>query len=412
VGYSFGVVNGGWDTFFICAPWQVMASTGTTIEPDDYLWVTGTKPSGVYESDVSSVDVDGDNYTVWTTDALSDVGVGFILRWRAQASYFGVGEGTWRYPTSGWNVDVPPSSDGFPFYQSTYIERYPRPEPCPNIPYPNFSSLDDFRNSQNVSGCTQNTNTAIVYYGARVEIRYVLTKPVSSLGELNDITSTPSVTTDFVILKGRQASHLFTGQATVSHTVAFRLPPTGTCQTPSVEEGTVRFGMVNQSDFPNDQWGAASGAERDFTLTFRNCPRYAFRYYFHANGNKWVDSVRGVVGVHDSVPGAADPIEGNPSGFAIQLQQYIHAYGSNYYWRNAYIHPNEVAQPSVLKTTEPYPQAYQRAYNGAGTVNDPALGVTHTIPMRARLVRTGSSSQQQIQTGPFNTSVIVAIHYP
>jgi len=244
---ALGEGNGGWDTFYICTPWQRMRSTGTTSNTEDYLWVTGSKPAGVYESpDVSSVDAsssDGsvNSYTVWTTNALSSVGVGFILRWRAQASGSGVGEGAWRYPPSGWGVDVPLSSAGFPFYQSTFIEHYLGN--CDPGWYPNFSSLVDFRNSPEVSGCTQTTGSGVAYYGAQVEVRYVLTKPASSIySELDDNSKT--ITTNFVILKGRQAWSSGTGQATVRQSVTVRLPPTQTCQSPSVEEGTVHFGSV------------------------------------------------------------------------------------------------------------------------------------------------------------------------
>jgi len=77
-----------------------------------------------------------------------------------------------------------------------------------------------------------------------------------------------------------------------------------------------------------------------------------------------------------------------------------------------YIHPNEVANPLTLSTTGYDRKAYARTWDGSGTSNDPTLGVTHNIHMRARLVRTAHSSQQQIQTGPFTSSVIVSIHYP
>jgi len=405
---SLGWVVNGFDTFLICAPWQVMRSTGTTNGTEDYLWVTGTKPADVYAStDVSSVVVDGNSYTVWTTDALSGVGLGFILRWRAQASGAGVGKGEWRYPTSGWSVDVPPSSDGFPFYQSTNIEHWRGN--CDPRWYPNFSSLGDFRYS--LRRCPSLSGAGIPFYGAQVEVRYVLTKPASSLQSELDV-NTHTITTDFVILKGRQASHSFTGQATIRQMIHFRLPPTGTCQSPSVEEGTVHFGAAYTTDFPNNQWGAASGADRDFTLTFRNCPRMNLRYYVHANGNKWVDSARGVVGVQGSNPGAANPIAGNPSGFAIQLQHRSDSRNQAQSGMNVYIHPNQVAQPLALPTTGNNRQAYTRTSTGSGTFDDPALGVTHTIPLRARLVRTAHSSQQQIETGPFNASIIVAIAYP
>jgi len=165
---------------------------------------------------------DGDQACGCVRDALSDIGLGFILRWRAQASGAGVGKGEWRYPTSGWSVDVPPSSDGFPFYQSTNIEHWRGN--CDPGWYPNFSSLGDFRNSPKVRWCPSNSGAGIAFYGAQVEVRYVLTKPVSSLQSELDV-NTHTITTDFVILKGRQASHSFTGQATIRQMIHFRLPP-------------------------------------------------------------------------------------------------------------------------------------------------------------------------------------------
>jgi len=393
---GFGGVNGGYDTFFICAPWSAVlynSSAGT----EDYLWVTGTRPSGVYLSPDTPTAVDGE--PVWTTNALSNVGMGFTLRWRAQASGSGVGRGAWRSPGAGWNVDVPPSADGFPFYQATFIEDW---QGCSNyFNAPDYPGLSAFRNAM-----TCLTGVGIPYYGAQVEVRHVLTKPWSGI-VTNSQDVTNYVTTDLVILKGRAASHSFTGQATVRNTVRFLLPPSTACTTPTVEEGTVYVGTVYPNSFPNAQWSAA--AYRDFTLTFRNCPRINLKYYVHANGNRWVDSSRGVVGVQDSVPGAPNSIAGNPSGFAVQLQ---HRSGGHQHTGNVYVHPNEVAQPLSLPDTGQNVQAYTRTWNGAGTVNVPNVGVTHTIPLRARLVRTAHSSQQQIKVGPFNTSVIVAISYP
>jgi len=119
-----GSTGGGIDAFPICTPWWAVR-TAQSIGTEDYLWVTGTKPVGVYLSpDVSSTYDSGTDksYPVWTTDVLNAIGIGFILRWRAQASDSnGAGKGAWRYPASTWTVDTPPSSDGFPFYQATYI---------------------------------------------------------------------------------------------------------------------------------------------------------------------------------------------------------------------------------------------------------------------------------------------------
>jgi len=246
-----------------------------------------------------------------------------------------------------------------------------------------------------------------------VEYRYILIQDASTIGSASefDYVTISNPTTNLIILKSHEKSYGGV-QQTIREQANIRLSPTRTCQTPTVEEGTVHFGMVSQSNFPNNLWSAASGADRDFILTFRNCPRINVKYYVHANGNRWVDSSRGVVGVQDSVPGAPNSIAGNPSGFAILLQHRSDSRNQSHSGRTVYIHPNEVAQPLALLDTGTNRQAYTRTWNGAGTVNDPALGVTHTIPLRARLVRTGSSSQQQIKVGPFNTSVIVAISYP
>jgi len=263
-----------------------------------------------------------------------------------------------------------------------------------------------------MGSCNYATGLGAVFYGVQVEVRHVLTKQVDLIPSANplDRTYTGETRTSYVTLRGRQASYTSTSWAEIFQRIHVTIPPTQTCQSPSVEEGTVHFGTVNQSNFPNNQWGAAT--YRDFTLTFRHCPRINLRYYVHANGNKWVDSARGVVGVQGSDPGEPDPVEGNPSGFAIQLQHRNDNRNQTNSGMNVYIHPNEVAYPLALSTTGNNRQAYQRTYYGAGTFDDPTLGVTHTIPLRARLVRTGSSSQQQITPGAFTTSVIVAIHYP
>jgi len=376
--FGFGRVNGAvghgglHSTFVICAPWDVVNSH-IGAQSQYYLWVTGTRPSAVFAStDVPSVAVDGETYSVWTTNALNAVGLGFILRWRAYS--INSTNATWVSPPAGWTTYVPPASDGIPFYQANYIEHH----------------LDG--------------NAGIFYYGAQVEVRYVLIKPTNSIPDANPVYSiSPDVTTELVILKGRAASHSFTGQATASQKLTVRMPPSGTCMTPTVEEGTVHFGGVFPSSFPDNQWGEA--AYKDFTLTFRNCPWHNVTYYVHANGNRWVGGPgQSVVGVQGSVPGDPNPITGNPSGFGIQLQ---HRTGNHQHSGNVYIHPNEAANPLSLPDT----QSYTRNWQGAGTSISSSY-ITHTIPMRAVLVRTGSSSQQQITPGAFTTSVIVAISYP
>jgi len=370
--------------------------------------VTGTRPSSVYLSPDISTAYDSEtnkSYSVWTTDDLTNIGVGFILRWRPVPGYLNGDIGAWRYPTATWTTDVPPSSDGFAFYRggiiwhrSPYVNGY---DGCKDqtISRGSYPSLAVFRASIS-SRC--NDGHLYALYAADVEVRYVLTKPLTLIGEQLVAVTSSNITTDFVILKHRESSNYADFQLIMRQTVTFRIPPIGTCITPSAEEGAVYFGTVYSDSFPNGQWGI--GATRDFTLTFRNCPRVNVKYYVHANGNRWVDSANGRVGVQDSVPGAPNPVAGNPRGFAVRLQ---HRSSGGQHTGNVYIHPNEVPNPLSLPDT----QAYTRNWQGAGTV-DTSTGVTHTIPMRATLVRTGSSSQQQITPGAFTTSVIVAISYP
>jgi len=124
-------------------------------------------------------------------------------------------------------------------------------------------------------------------------------------------------------------------------------------------------------------------------------------YHVHANG-KWVNSSQGIVGMSGSSP-HNNPAIGNPRGFGIQLQ---HRTGGHQHFGTVYIHPNEVTNPQSL----PSNQRYTRNWQGAGTQNT-STGVTHTIPLRARVIRT-SPSATPIQPGPFNTSVVFVIHYP
>jgi len=164
-----------------------------------------------------------------------------------------------------------------------------------------------------------------------------------------------------------------------------RIAPHGTCTTPSAEEATVYFGVVQ----PTSSFFLAS---RNFTLTLRDCPRTHLQIYMHANG-KWLSSNRYILGLSDSTP--AD----NPRGIGIELQM------------KDYIN----SQPIDIRflpdaTTSPdydYPNFH---WTGINTTNT-NTGVTHTIPMRADLVRTGSSSDP-ITPGPFKAVAVFVIRYP
>jgi len=160
-----------------------------------------------------------------------------------------------------------------------------------------------------------------------------------------------------------------------------------TCTTPSSAEATQNFNMFLASAIPNQ--GDTTG-QRDFNFTLTNCPRRNIEYYVHANG-KWVNSANGTVGMSGSNS------HSNPRGIGIQLQ---HRSGGHQHSGNVYIHSN-------IFTTTP---RYTRNWQGAGT-QDTSTGVTHTIPLRARVIRTNPSGTP-IQPGPFNTSVVFVIIYP
>jgi len=215
---------------------------------------------------------------------------------------------------------------------------------------------------------------------------------------LNETSQT--IATDFVILKGRLASHPITGQVTVKQTVTFRIPPISTCTTPTAAEATVNFGSIFANAIPAQ--GNAT-AWRDFNFILRKCPRVNINYHVHANG-AWVDSTQGVVGLSGSTPNA-DPAIGNPRGFGIQLFHNGGQGGSG----QVHVHPNELAP-----TAYPPGQSYTRDWQGAGTWNitsGPEAGVRHTIPLRARVIRTNPTGTP-ITPGLFTASVVVVIRYP
>jgi len=382
------------------------------------MYLRANKPSSVFADTHVGMK---DGYYVFTTSALASYGLGFIIRWRV-TDYSKISFGAWNSPGQGWPNDNPiPSVAGLEYwrlsggffglrrttYPSGYTQNLPILRGSHQSSLLSYGSWIARKNSASKYKYEKDGNWSFDYYPAQsywagyypeIEVRYVkiYNTPQAQLDMLRQ-----SINVDLVDVYPRPDA-LYTAPIRFLHNLSIQIAPSATCTTPSVAEGAVHFVAVNPGSFPSNQWGEV--AYKDFTLTFSNCPRINVKYYVHANGNRWVDSTQGIVGVQGSVPSASDPVAGNPRGFAIQLQ---HRTGNHQHSGNIYIHPNEVSQPQVLSSA----QSYIRNWQGAGASNGPS-GVTHTIPMRARLVRTGSSSQQQIQFGPFNTSVIVAISYP
>jgi len=371
--------------FFICASWNDARNNPSGSE--DNLYVEGIKPTGVFLStDLASKD----GYSVWTTPELEAIGIGFILRWRVHAQASGVG-GAWYYPASTWSA-VPQPSASLPFYRfPAYSWTLGHAYFLNPIGSDNFSSVAQYRAAMDTVPANRR-GTNVVIYGAEVEVRYVLTKPANQIYEWLDSKS-GTITTNFVTLRARPLSYQI-NHVTVQQTTTFRLPPLKTCETPSAAEATVNFNMVLASLIPNP---GDTTAEKDFTFTLRNCGRNNLNYYVHANG-KWGSPSQGIVGMAQSTP-HTDPDVGNPRGFGIQL---LHNGGQNGFGP-IYVHQGEM-------TPFPVNDSYLLNWQGAGAVNHPATGVTHTIPLRARVIRT-SPANVTIDPGPFNTSVIFVFRY-
>jgi len=383
------------------------------------MYLRGNKPSSV----IADTNVGmKDGYHVFTTAILKNAGLGFIIRWRV-VDFTVSSFGAWNSPGPGWPADNPmPSVVGLEYWRLSggFFSRYDLVFRSGNTrrsralreshqgALSSYGAWGGRKSRASEYWRVDDGNWSRRYYPAysywagyypQIQVRYVKIGNVSQ-AILNAHQFTVN-NLELVDVYPRPDA-FYTAPIRFLHNLTVRVAPIGTCTTPSVAEGTVHF-AVDPASFPNNQWGEA--AYKDFTLTFSNCPRVNVKYYVHANGTRWVGGPgQSVVGVQGSVPGDPNPITGNPRGFAIQLQ---HRTGNHQHSGNVYIHPNEQANPLSLPAT----QSYTRNWQGAGTSNS-STGVTHTIPLRAHIVRTGDSSQQQIQPGPFNTSVIVAIQYP
>jgi len=365
---------------------------------DKNLYVGGSKPPSVYPAPGNlTVSEDGVTYPVFTTAALQQVGLGYVVRWRVTNGW---GEfGQWTTPPShNWSMHMPPASTGMPFWRFwIYNQQHPH------------NSWGDGGDIQGRSAPTNVLNSLndwydilaardpahpwyVILYGAQVATRFVLIQdPLTIVGAnaLNPISKNVSIQLE--ILRQRPLSHSGSPvEVAINQTVIITLPPTGSCTTPSVDPSTVNFGTVLDSDLPNQ--GSAT-AYRNLDLTFTNCPRINIGYYVHANG-KWVNSTQGIVGLPGSTPNP-DPVAGNPRGFGIQL---AHRTGSPDGSGPVYISSHD---------TDPNKQVYWRI-NAQGTSTN--TGVTHTIRLRARVIRTHPDNVPIIP-GAFNTSVIVAIQY-
>jgi len=366
--------------------------------------MTGKMPPGVYQASGSAAAITdgGVSYRVFTSNQLKERGLGYVVRWRVRGFLTLSGGGGWTTPPNNWPA-VTSIADGPYFYM---LGVYAASCPYQTSLSSHYNSPPTYSGWYGLLNTTILNNYCIVIpYLPEIRVRYVkIQEPTWQSSDSGQDNLFVSIFDQQLVVFEPRPQSVGPKKIIMRQTINnLFYPYTGTCQTPTASEGMVYIGTVYPTDFPNNQWDEA--AHKDFTLTFRNCPHTNLKYYVHANGTRWVGGPdQSIVGVNDSIPGDSSPISGNPRGYGIQLQ---HRTGNHQHTGTIYIHPNEVANPLSLPTT----QSYTRNWQGAGASNS-STGVTHAIPMRARLVRTGSSSQQTIQPGSFTTSAIVVIAYP
>jgi len=377
-------------SFTMCTTTSAAASPNSD-GIDKNIYVGGDKPAAVIPApDNLTVTEDNVTYPVFTTPQLQQLGLGYIVRWRV-TNGFGTDEfGQWVTPPShNWTTIMPPASAGLPFWRfMIYRLIYPPHKEWIQGQFAPFNSLNSLQDWYDVLASRPPNSQYIIHCGIEVATRLVLIQDPTTIpaaNALDPVTQTRRVQVE--ILKARPEYFSVTqGYGIFSLVVTIVLPPTGSCTTPSVNPSTVNFGALFASDIPNP---GNTANERNLNLTFSNCPRSNIGYYVHANG-KWVDSAQGIVGLSGS-----NPAIGNPRGFGVQLLHNNSIDGTG----PVHISPHD---------TDPDKEIYWRT-PAQGT--NSTTGVTHTIPLRARVIRTSPASES-ITPGSFNTSVIVAIQYP
>jgi len=380
------------DVFSICirsAEGETQAAGGA----QHYLYVRGEKGPLTYEANLTT-NVDGSTWRVFTNTALEAVGVGYIARWRVVNSS-GTGSGHWRTFPAGGVLDNPdPATVGVPFWRNkgdylftngTVIDIY--------SPFDSFADWLAY-----ATGKALPSRMYVSLYGVELESRYVMLVDADTVwnAELDPYNS-DEIEVNLATIRPHPTSYGVT-RVDFRQTFKVNLMPYGTCQTPSWDGMIVNFPMISPNQIPGP---GDTAAEKTFDLTFTRCPLVALNWFVHANG-KWVNTAQGIVGLSGSTPDA-DPLIGNPNGFGIQL---LHN-GGQHGFGVVGISPD---------ANDPNKTVYSHSYPGVDAINTPGGsgvggGVTHTIPLRARVIRTHPGGTP-ITPGPFNTSIIVAIHYP
>jgi len=348
---------------------------------DKNLYVGGKRPTTTSPVSGMTISDGGETYQVYTNPQLQSVGLGYIIRWRVANAETGEA-GAWIKPPANWNEYVPPASAGIPFWKGRIESIY-------STPVPTLNSLQDWYGF--LDTISPPYDAFRIYYSLEVAVRYALIQDPMTIPGLHPLNPTfRAVTLTPTLAQVRPNTiALWSTNPDIKQTLTVILPPTGSCTTPSVDPSTVHFSPLFNSDIPNP---GNTAVEKLLNLTFTNCPRINIGWYVHANG-KWVNSSQGIVGMSGSTPNA-NPVIGNPRGIGVQL-----------------LHNNSIEGngPVYISShdTDPNKQVYWRAPSQGINSN---TGVTHTIPLRARVIRTHPNSNPIIPGG-FNTSVIVAIQY-
>jgi len=350
----------------------VMCITGVDgggVGPSYNMYVGADKPAATFPAPgIAPIVDDGLTYTVFTTDALQAVGLGYLVRMQIRAG-FTLGQPV--TPPADWGTGwMPPATAGLPFY----LFQINRLDDGTRIP--NMNSLQDWWDVVNSSSEKRYRITL----SAHASVRYVLIKPVDQLAEQLDPLS-HTVTVQNEIIRGRPG---ITNQATrrliINHTVNLTINPLGTCTTPSV---AVPFGMVLTSGSPPAP-GPISASTKTFDLVLKDCPRINVQYFFRAPPEYTVDNTNGVIR-------RTHPLSGEAENVGVQLAHNGGVAGTD---------PVQFNQDGNTTTYTRTPAMGQ---------NDPLTGITHTIPMRASVYRTSTAP---VVGGSLNAAVWVYIQYP
>jgi len=344
------------------------------------LYVGADKPAATFPApgiDSITNPLTGLPDTVFTTDALQAIGLGYIVFWKAA----GLGtDSQWVSPPANWGTGwMPPATTGFPFYQ-TLIKRFSSAdsssvEDCATQPTMLTNSLQGWWNLVNSSPdkryCLALSSSTFFYY--------VLIKPANQIAHQLD-TLSPTVTTQLAILKGRPGIvNQNTRRLVINHTVNLIIKPLGTCTTPSV---VVPLGTLYPSDLTAP--GPATTPATTFDLVLKDCPRINVRYFFRTPPGYTVDNTNGVLR-------RTSPPLGHAQGVGVQLAHNGGVAGTD---------PVQFNQGGNTTTYTRTPAMGQ---------NDPVTGITHTIPMRASVYRTSTAP---VVPGSINAAVWVYIQYP